>query len=156
MTRNQQDLKHYLRHRLMMGKIGQITHRDNLFFIGLVVFLFNTVFMHLTDYESGFDGIIKIDTTKPIFHQIIVNQDLRTDIWYITIYLSFCFIFLSRKNAFFTLGFSIAFVRLIYNSLILFRIIEYNAGYSDYLGIIIIVLFLIFESAEWKFRLNIF
>lgn len=123
-------------------------------FIGLLIFLANSVFMTFTDSNEKVKSLFVIDLSKPFFHQVIVN--FRDDLWYVLIYLSFCFIFRSVKNAWFTLGFSISLARLLYNSLILFRVIDYGAGYSDYLGVIIIVLFLIFEGAEWKFRLNIF
>lgn len=137
-----------------MAKTDQKTHREinNYFTIGSILLLLNALFMHLTD---GSDDVkfIKFEGKLSIFHNILVNSNLRTDLWYFTIYLSFCFLLYSKfNNQFYRLCFFIVFVRAIYNFLILIKIVPYGAGISDYLGWLILLIFSLFEGVVIRFK----
>lgn len=83
----------------------------------------------------------------------IVEEEIRTDVWYCTIYLSFIFMFLSRiEIKFVKLALLIALSRFIYNFLILLKVIEYGKGWSDFLTFTIVLIFAFSEGVKIIWR----
>lgn len=121
-----------------MVKTVRKTLRDNAFMIGIIIFILNTLFMHFTGSKDSL---------------FIVEEGIRTDVWYCTIYLSFIFIFLSKiEIKFIKLAFLIALARGVYNFLILLKVIEYGKGWSDFLTLAIVLIFAFSEGVKIIWR----
>lgn len=117
------------------------------------LFLFNTVFMLLT---KEFDGIIRVDLTETSFNVIQINEDIRSNLFYVINNLIFCVFFYGQKLYLIRLAFVIAGEKLAYKFGMLIGLYEFNKGYSDFLSILVMVSFMIFDKIKWKFRSDIF
>ena len=117
------------------------------------LFLFNTVFMLFT---KEFSGTIGIDFTKTSFNIIQLNEDFRSNAFYVINNLIFCVLFYKQKSYLLRLAFFVAVEKFIYKAGMLLDFYEFNKGYSDYLSLGVMVAFMIFDKIKWRFRLDIF
>jgi hypothetical protein len=117
------------------------------------LFLFNTAFMLFT---KEFSGTMGMDLSATSFNVIQINEDIRSNIFYVVNNLIFCVFFYRQKEYLLRLAFWIAVAKFIYKFGMLVGVYEFNKGYSDFLSIAIMVLFMIFDKIKWKFRSGIF
>jgi len=128
-----------------------LTSRKNRIVANL--FLFNTIFMLFT---KEFDGTIGIDLSQTSFNVIQLNEDFRSNVFYVINNLMFCILFYRQKSYLLRLAFFIAVEKFIYKLGMLVGIYEFNKGYSDYLSIGVMVAFMIYDKIKWRFRLDTF
>jgi len=117
------------------------------------LFLLNTVFMLFT---KEFSGIIGIDSTQTSFNIIQINEDFRSNVFYVINNLMFCVFFYKEKSYLLRLSFIIAAEKFIYKLGMLLGLYEFNKGYSDYLSLGVLIAFMVYDKIKWKFRLDIF
>lgn len=113
------------------------------------LFLFNTVFMLFT---KEFSGTIGIDLTQTSFNIIQINEDIRSNIFYVINNFIFCVFFYKQKSYLLRLAFIVAIEKLVYKFGMLIGIYNFNKGYSDFLSIVVMISFMIFDKIKWKFR----
>lgn len=116
------------------------------------LFLFNTVFMLFT---KEFSGTIGIDLAQTSFNVIQINEDFRSNAFYVINNLMFCVLFYRQKSYLLKLAFFVAVEKFIYKLGMLLGFYEFNKGYSDYLSLGVIIAFMIFDKTKWRFRSNI-
>lgn len=117
------------------------------------LFLFNTVFMLFT---KEFDGLIGIDLTQTSFNIIQINEDIRSNVFYVINNLMFCIFFYKEKSYLLRLAYTIAVEKFFYKFGMLVGLYEFNKGYSDFLSIAVMVAFMIYDKIKWRFRSDIF
>ena len=127
------------------------TNRKNSLVANL--FLFNTIFMLFT---KEFSGTIRIDLSQTSFNVIQINEDVRSNLFYVINNLIFVIFFYKQKSYLLRLAFLVAIEKLIYKFGMLVGLYEFNKGYSDFLSIGVMVAFMIYDKIKWKFRLGIF
>lgn len=113
------------------------------------LFLFNTVFMLFT---KEFSGTIGIDLSQTSFNVIQINEDIRSNIFYVINNLIFCVLFYKQNSYLLKLAFFVAVEKFIYKLGMLLGFYDFNKGYSDFLSIAVMVAFMIFDKIKWKFR----
>lgn len=117
------------------------------------LFLFNTIFMLFT---KEFSGGIGIDLSQTSFNIIQLNQDFRSNVFYVVNNFIFCVLFYKQKSCLLRLAFFVAVEKFIYKLGMLLGFYEFDKGYSDFLSISVMIAFMIFDKIKWKFRLGIF
>lgn len=98
-------------------------------------------FTGLNNYLSDFDFV---------FDQFYVESELRTNIWATLNHVYPAFIFFGVKDRIFKLFFWLAVIRVVYNLLYSFGIINLSEGWNIILGIFTLVLLLIFNETKYK------
>ena len=111
------------------------------------LFLFNTIFML---FSKEFNGIIEIDLSFNSFNFLLINEDIRSNVFYVINNLMICLFFYGQKSYFMRLSFVIAIEKLVYKLGMLIGFYEYNKGFSDFLNIGVLISFLIFNKIKWK------
>lgn len=117
------------------------------------LFLFNTIFMLFT---KEFNGIIGIDLSETSFNVIQINEDIRSNIYFIINALIFCILFRKSNVYLIRLAYSIALIKFIYKLGMLFGLYSYNSGYSDFLSLGTMIAFMIYDKIKWKFLSDIY
>lgn len=117
------------------------------------LFLFNTIFMLFT---KEFNGTIGIDLSQTSFNIIQINEDIRSNLFYVINNLTFCVFFYRKKEYLLRLAFVIAVEKLIYKLGMLIHLYEFNKGYSDFLSIAVMITFMVYDKVRWRFRLDTF
>lgn len=117
------------------------------------LFLFNTIFML---FSKEFKGTIGLDSTQTSFNIIQLNEDFRSNVFYVINNLIFCILFYRQKSYLLRLAFFVAVEKFIYKVGMLVGFYEFNKGYSDYLSIGVMVAFMIYDKIKWRFHLDTF
>lgn len=117
------------------------------------LFLFNTVFMLFT---KEFNGTIGVDFSQTSFNVIQLNEDFRSNAFYVINNLMFCVLFYGQKPYLFRLAFVVAVEKFIYKFGMLLGFYDFNKGYSDFLSLGVMIAFMVFDKVKWKLRLDIF
>ena len=115
------------------------------------LFLFNTIFMLFT---KEFNGTIGIDLSQTSFNVIQLNEDFRSNLFYVINNLMFVVFFYNQESYLLRLAFVVAVEKLIYKFGMFVGIYDFNKGYSDFLSIGVIIAFMIYDKIKWKFRLG--
>ena len=105
-------------------------------------------------FTKEFSGLIGIDLSQTSFNIIQINEDIRSNIFYVINNLMFCIFFYKQKSYLLRLAFFVAVEKFIYKLGMLLSIYEFNKGYSDFLSIGVMIAFMIFDKVKWRFRLN--
>lgn len=112
-----------------------------------------TLFMSFTtECKEGFN----FDNTATVFNKIQIQKDIRSNIYFLLNDLILLPVFYKRRNRLLKLGFWLFLQKALYNFGLLFKLYEFNKGYSDFLNIAIIASFLTYDiiSEKWNFRLK--
>lgn len=117
------------------------------------LFLFNTIFMLFT---KEFNGIVVIDLSETSFNIIQINEDIRSNIYFTINALIFCILFRKSNVYLIRLAYSIAVIKFIYKLGMLLNFYEYNSGYSDFLSLGTMIVFMIYDKIKWKFLSDIY
>lgn len=133
-----------------MESQSQASRRNNLV---ANLFLFNTVFMLFT---KEFGGTIGINLSQTSFNIIQLNEDFRSNVFYVINNLMFCVLFYKQKSYLLRLAFVVAVEKFIYRVGMLAGFYEFNKGYSDYLSVGVMVAFMVFDKVKWRLRSDIF
>ncbi len=107
-------------------------------------------------FTKEFDGTIGVDLSQNSFNFIQINEDIRSNVFYVINNLTFCVFFYGQKSYLMRLAFVVAIEKLIYKLGMLFGFYEFNKGYSDFLSIAVMISFMIFDKVKWRFRSDIF
>jgi len=107
-------------------------------------------------FTKEFSGTIGIDLSLTSFNVIQINEDFRSNLFYVINNFIFCVFFFRQKSYLLRLAFIIAVEKLIYKLGMLIGLYEFNKGYSDILSIFVMVSFMIYDKIKWKFRLDTF
>ena len=107
-------------------------------------------------FTKEFSGTIRIDLSQTSFNVIQINEDVRSNLFYVINNLIFVIFFYKQKSYLLRLAFLVAIEKLIYKFGMLVGLYEFNKGYSDFLSIGVMVAFMIYDKIKWKFRLGIF
>lgn len=105
-------------------------------------------------FTKEFDGLVGIDLTQTSFNIIQLNEDFRSNVFYVINNLMFCVLFYRQKSYLLKLAFVVAIEKFIYKLGMLLGFYEFNKGYSDYLSLGVMISFMIFDKIKWKFRSN--
>lgn len=103
-------------------------------------------------FTKEFSGTIGIDLTQTSFNIIQINEDIRSNIFYVINNFIFCVFFYKQKSYLLRLAFIVAIEKLVYKFGMLIGIYNFNKGYSDFLSIVVMISFMIFDKIKWKFR----
>lgn len=107
-------------------------------------------------FTKEFDGLIGIDLTQTSFNIIQINEDIRSNVFYVINNLMFCIFFYKEKSYLLRLAYTIAVEKFFYKFGMLVGLYEFNKGYSDFLSIAVMVAFMIYDKIKWRFRSDIF
>jgi len=102
-------------------------------------------------FTTGFDGVMSIDFSRSVFNIININDDFRSNVYFLLNSLVFVVLFYKQAGVVFRLAFFIACEKFIYKFGMLLHLYEFNDGWSDILGVVAIITFLIFESSYGGF-----
>lgn len=106
-------------------------------------------------FTKEFNGLVGIDLTQTSFNVIQINEDFRSNVFYVINNSMFCVLFYRQKSYLLRLAFVVAIEKFIYKLGMLLGFYEFNKGYSDYLSLGVMIAFMIFDKIKWKFRSNI-
>ena len=105
-------------------------------------------------FTKEFNGLIGIDLSQTSFNIIQINEDIRSNVFYVINNLMFCIFFYKQKSYLLRLAFFVAVEKFIYKLGMLLGIYKFNKGYSDFLSISVMIAFMVFDKVKWRFRLN--
>ena len=91
-----------------------------------------------------------------IFNLVTIDKSVRGNVYFVLNELPLLFIFYNRKQKVLRLAFWVVLSKFLYNLSILLTLYPYDKGYSDYLNVIIVGLFLFFDiyNPKWKSQLR--
>lgn len=126
---------------------------DNRIVYAVYAMLFSTIFMSFTDKGAGLD----IDLSRDIFSIILIDKEIRGNLYFVLNEIPLLFILYNRKQNILKLAFYIVLSKFAYNFSILIGLWQYEKGYSDYLNVLIVALFLFFDlyNKKWKSQLGL-
>ena len=101
-------------------------------------------------FSKEFNGIIEIDLSFNSFNFLLINEDIRSNVFFVINNLMICLFFYGQKSYFMRLAFVIAIEKFVYKLGMLIGFYEYNKGFSDFLNIGVLISFLIFNKIKWK------
>jgi hypothetical protein len=107
-------------------------------------------------FTKEFDGTIGIDFSQTSFNIIQINEDIRSNVFYVINNFIFCVFFYKQQSYLLRLAFVVAVEKLIYKLGMLVGFYDFNKGYSDFLSIGVMVAFMIYDKIKWKYRLGTF
>lgn len=126
---------------------------DNRIVYAAYAMLFSTIFMSFTDKGTGLD----IDLSRDIFSIILIDKEIRGNLYFVLNEIPLLFILYNRRQNILKLAFYIVLSKFAYNFGILVGLWQYEKGYSDYLNVLIVALFLFFDlyNKKWKSQLGL-
>lgn len=102
-------------------------------------------------FTKEFSGTVGIDFSQTSFNIIQINEDIRSNIFYVINNMTFCVFFYRKKGYLMQLAFVIAVENLIYKIGMLVVFYEFNKGYSDFLSISVMITFMVYDKVKWRF-----